>query len=160
MAGRIPGSGMRVLSTMVRSANKAGKTEKTSETSKTDSPSFAGHTISVSTPSTELRNILERVGDQGLHNGENNKPLSEYKVSISAQKEQSGSMANVGASESVLTSMGISKESLGALQNSIRTAFAEGAQMADVTVTTVAVGADPSVNSSVSSLLRFMKNAE
>ena len=150
MAGRIPGNGMRMLSNIVRSMNKVG-------TRKVADSLFSGYTVSVGTPSSELRSILEGVQSKGFHNGAEKKPLSEYTVTVSADK-RAGTRANVGASDTVLTKMGVNKETLNTLQQSIRTAFNNSLEMMQPIIRTIASGADPALHATIQNIMKFMKN--
>lgn len=154
MAGRIPGSGLRVLSNIVRSTGKTGKSEKT------ESASFAGYNVSIETPDSVLRGVLEQVSSKGFRNGENsNKPLSEYNVHIStSQGNEPTFTTNVGVSDVVLADIGISAKDLAILQESIRSSFAESIVMLPASITTVANGS--SSISNLSSVLQMMKKAE
>ena len=81
-------------------------------------------------------------------------------MNVVVEKSDSETVANVGASDTVLTRMGISKEQLNLLQQSIQTAFNHSLEMMPTTVKTIADGTQSSLQLPVKSILQFMKNAE
>lgn len=155
MAGRISGIGMRMLANVSRSTSKAGS-------SKVGSSSFAGYSVSVKSPSSELRSVLDRVQERETNSDSDRKSLSEYTVSVVAQNSSANgtTVANVGASDSVLAKMGVSRESLATLQRSIQSAFDNSLEMMPATIKTVASSASSALNSTLQSIMKFMKNAE